>query len=131
MALRILAGAEVLDISDNFGVGYYTSYSILHDTVEVMACILRFPKLPRFEECIPKTARDFKISRTQFNPLDKCVGARDGICIKLKKPKHESITASFHCRKGYYAIAIHAVCDTNYVFRYIPPVFVVVPHKIF
>ena len=116
--LGILAGAEVLDVCHIFQIGNSTAYNVLHETVNVMNSVLRFPKLPREEDALHAAARDFKLSRSQFNPLDGCVGALDGICMKLKKPKNESIPASFYCRKGYYAIPVQAVCDSNYLFRY-------------
>ena len=118
ITLRILAGAEVLDVRQIFSVGNPTAYSILHDTVEVINKTMRFPMLPKEEDAVHKASRDFKVSRTNLNPLDGFVGALDGIYIKLKKPNNESIPASFYCRKGYYAIPVQAVCDSKYIFRY-------------
>ena len=91
---------------------------MLHDTVDVMNSVLRFPKPLRAEDSLNAAGRDFKLSRSQSNPLDGCMGALDGICIKLKKPKNEIIPASFYCRKGFYAIPVQAVCDSIYLFRY-------------
>ena len=96
--LRMLAGAEVLHVRYIFQIGNSTASNVLHDTVDVMNSVLRFPKLPTTGDALHAAAREFKHSRSQFNPLDRCVGALDGICIKLKKPKNESIPASFHCR---------------------------------
>ena len=115
---RILSGAEILDVCFIFKIGRSTAYNVLHDTVQEMNRVLRFPKLRRAVDELHKIARDFKVSRSQVNPLDGCVGALDGICMKLKKPRNESIPASFYCRKGYYAIPVQVVCDSNYLLRY-------------
>ena len=101
LTLRILAGAEILDVCTVFKIGNSTAYAILHDTVDVMNKIPRFPKLPRSEDELHKIWRAFKTSRSQFSPLDGCVGALDGICMKLTKPRNDNIPASFYCRKGY------------------------------
>ena len=118
LTLRILAGAEILDVCTVFKIGNSTAYAILHDTVDVMNKILRFPKLPRSEDELQKISRAFRTSRSQSGPLDGCVGALDGICMKLKKPRNDNIPDSFYCRKGYYAIPVQAMCDSNYIFRY-------------
>ena len=115
---RILAGAEIIDICSVSKIRNLTAYHILHEAVEEMNRVLRFAKLPRDEDALHKIAREFKISRSQFNPLDGSVGAMDGICMKIKKSKNESIPASFYSRKVYYAIPVQAVCDSNYLFRY-------------
>ena len=107
----------MLDVCQIFNVGNSTAYSILHDTAEVIKKTVRFPKIPKEEDALHKASRDFKVSRTNFNPLDGCVGALDGICIKLKKPNNESIPPFFYCRKGYYAIPVQAECDSKYTFR--------------
>ena len=68
------------------------AYNVHHDTVDVMNSVLRVPELPRADDTLHTAARDLKFSRSQFNPVDGCVGALDGICMKLKKPKNESIS---------------------------------------
>lgn len=99
ITLRILSGAEIVDVCDVFGIGNSTAYTILHDTVEVVNTVLRFPRLPRSEEEFRKTSRAIKISGAHSSPPIGCVGAFDDICMKLKKPKNESIPATFYCRK--------------------------------
>ena len=98
---------------------------MLHDTVDVMNSLLHFPKLPRAEDALHSASRDFKLSRSHFNPLNGCVGTLDG-CVrtldgmfgKIKETEEREYTASFYCRKGYYAIPVQAVCDSNSLFRY-------------
>lgn len=116
--LRILAGAEVLDVGLTYKIACGTVYDILHDTVEALDKVLQFQKIPRSTEGLSEVARGFKLSRSQVSPLDGCVGALDGICIKMRQPLRESFPASFYCRKGFYAIPVQAVCDSNYIFRY-------------
>ena len=118
ITLRVLAGAEVLDVAPAYCIVCGTVYNILHGTVRVFDTVLQFPRLPRPREELEKVARGFKPSRSQLNPLDGCVGALDGICIKMRQPPRDCNPASFFCRKGYYAIPVQALCDSNYVFLY-------------
>ena len=127
--MGIPAGAEVLDISHNFGIGYFTAYYILHDTVEVMNSVFLFPKLPCSEAGMQKTAMDFKISRSQISPLDECVGALDGICRKLKNQRMRVYQLLFTAVRATtrFRSKRYAMLTTCFVMR---PVFAVVPHTI-
>ena len=56
----------------------------------VLDKVLSFPKLPTTEEGLHGVARGFKTSRKHTSPLDGCVGALGGICIKIAKPDRGS-----------------------------------------
>ena len=47
-----------------------------------------------------------------------CVGALDGICVNIKKPAVGELPASFYSRKGFYALPVQALCDSDHMFRY-------------
>lgn len=85
VTLRILAGAQVLEVGLTYKVACGTVYDILHDKVEAFDKVLKFPRLPRATEGLNKIARGFKLSRYQSSPLDGFVGVLDGICIKMKE----------------------------------------------
>ena len=118
ITLRILAGGAVIDIMAICGIGSATAYNVLHDTVAVLDHVLKFPRLPKEDRDLEKGARGFKTSRWNNSALDGFVGALDDICIEIRKQHEDSIPASFFCRKGYCAIPIQAVSDSNYMFLY-------------
>ena len=93
--LRVLAGAEVVDVALNFGIGVATVYHIFHEVVKKLDRVLQFPKLARSHHRLRNIALKFKLSRSQNSPLDGCVGALDGICITIAKPDRESNPAFF------------------------------------
>ena len=95
ITLRILEGAEFLDVSLSFAIGISTTYTIFHKMVWVLDKVLSFPKLPTTEEGLHGVARGFKTSRRHTSPLDGCVGALNGICIKIAKPDRGSNPAFF------------------------------------
>lgn len=50
------------------------------------------------------------------NPLPGCVGALDGICIKILNPSDRFHHSTFYCRKGFYALPVQALVDSSYRF---------------
>ncbi len=53
--------------------------------------------------------------------LHGCVGALDGIAIQIQLPNTREApnTSTYYNRKGFFAIAVQAVCDANYRFTYV------------
>jgi hypothetical protein len=45
------------------------------------------------------------------------VGAIDGTLIRISRPHEDCDPDGFHCRKGYHAINVQAVCDFRGIFR--------------
>ena len=62
-------------------------------------------------------SEELQLSRSPANPLPGCVGALDGICIKIKKPATNQLPSTFYCRKGFFAILVQALVDSSYRFR--------------
>ena len=72
--------------------------------------------LPENVDDLMALSQRFKLSRSPHSPLSGCVGALDGIAVKVKKPSHEHDPASFFCREGYYPIPVQAIADSDYCF---------------
>lgn len=100
ITLRRLSGPEVLDIALTYSNAIATVYDVIHDTVRALDIVLQFPKIPRSRRDLEKVARGFKLSRSQINPLDGCVGALDGMCNKIRQPPRERNPASFFVEKA-------------------------------
>jgi len=116
ITLRMLAGASYLDLRLCFNVSVSSIYRIFHDTCQAIMEALRLPGISRSWEDLHRASIEFKLSRRFKNPLSGCVGALDGIAIKIAKPRCNERPAAYFCRKGYYAIPVQALVDANYRF---------------
>ena len=116
ITLRMLAGARYGDLMLLYCIKQCTVYNVFHDTVDALNEVLKFPLLPKTDEGLRRLANEMKLSRCRGNPLTGCIGALDGICIKIDKPRAELNPALFYCRKGYYAIPVQALVDHSYRF---------------
>ena len=118
ITLRILGGGNYIDIMLAYRVQEATIRRIFHDTCHALSCRLRLKGFPTTIAALQEIARRFQSSRKSTNPLPGCVGALDGICIKIKKPKRHENPALFYCRKGFYAVPVQALVDSDYIFRF-------------
>lgn len=118
ITLRLLAGASYLDLMLAYQVGEETIRDIFQNTCDGLMARLRLKGFPKSQAGLRSIARQFQTSRKDVSPLSGCVGALDGICIKIKKPEPEENPAMFFSRKGFYAIPVQALVDSNYIFRF-------------
>ena len=118
ITLRILAGGNYIDIMLAYGVQESTIRRIFHDTCHALSRRLRLKGFPTTIAGLQEIARRFQSSRKSTNPLPGCVGALDGICVKIMKPKRHENPALFYCRKGFYAVPVQALVDSDYIFRF-------------
>jgi len=58
----------------------------------------------------------FKNSRSPPSPLNGCIGAIDGIAIKIRNPHDDLNLSNFYCRKQFYALPLQALVDATYRF---------------
>jgi hypothetical protein len=119
LTLRILADAFYLDMMLTFRVAKSTVFKIVWGTFqEIDDCIL-LPGIP-FANAkeLRRMAVDFTNSRNPPSPLHGCIGALDGILLRVSKPADLYHPAKFYCLKGYYALPFQAVVDSRYNVRY-------------
>jgi hypothetical protein len=114
LTLRILAGASYHDLMMLFHLGRSTIFGICFRTVPAITKRLRLSGIPLDnEDLLNEIATGFAHSRDGGSPLFGCVGAVDGIAIKIQKPHDEDNPASYFCRKGFYSVPVQAVVDSN------------------
>ena len=113
VTLRILAGGNYIDIMLSYSVQESTIRRIFHDTCHALSRRLRLKRFPTTIAGLQEIARRFQSSRKSKNPLPGCVGALDGICVKIMKTKPHENPALFHCRKGIYAVPVQALVDSD------------------
>lgn len=99
-----------------FEVGRSTVYQVFKETRQVLNNALDLPGLPDSIDGLRHLADDFQRSRSPPSPLPGCVGALDGISIRIKKPSKDEHPATFYCRKGFYALPIQALVNSDYRF---------------
>lgn len=116
ITFRMMAGGSVYGCMVQFEVGRSTVYQVFRDTRNTLNAFLDLTGLPNTKAGLKKLSDDFQRSRTPESPLPGCVGALDGIAIRIKKPSRHEHPATFYCRKGYYAIPVQALVDSNYRF---------------
>ena len=116
--LRYLAGGQVYDISDRFGLERSTVYY----RIQLVLDALRRPELceaigkvefQNEREWLSLQARRFQGLRIS-NPLSSgCVGALDGLAIKIVTPPVSFNPQAYSNRKGYSSLCCQAICDAQ------------------
>jgi hypothetical protein len=118
LTIRFLAGGSYLDIFTKHQVGISTVYEILWDTCEAIgkAIPINFPFNSTDE--MEKLEREF--SSKCKGQLAGCVGAIDGLAIKIEQPKlTDAINPkSYYNRKGFFSMNLQAMCDATRKFTY-------------
>ena len=120
IVLHILAGASDIDLMMLWQVARPTIYQVFHETSEAILKSLPFDDFPRtIPEC-SFLSHVFHVSRRRNNPLPGCIGALDGIAIRITKPRASDCfdPASYFHRKGFYALPVQAICDSRYRFTF-------------
>jgi hypothetical protein len=120
--LRWCAGASYWDVLDMHGMaGTGTLHLRIWEVLEIIDEVFTFPlleaiiALERPEtnsaglQALQEMADTFE--RKTSGVLKGCVGAIDGIAIKITKPKD---AVKHWCRKGFYSLNVQAICDQEH-----------------
>jgi hypothetical protein len=111
--LRALAGGHRHDISDKFGFrSGSTFYRIFDKTLLAIDKQLDFPSF--FGTAEEMDAREHGFAAKSRFCVRGCIGAIDGLAIKIEKPMPWDAPAEpYKNRKGFYALNLQAICDAN------------------
>jgi hypothetical protein len=126
ITLRILHGASYHDLVMFYKISTATAYNIFHDFVDA---IVRTIPMNSLQDAIRDGKKMtelpllyliyfFSISRSIPSTLSRVLGALDGIAVKVNKPSGENIQRNYWYLKGYHAIPIQAIVDSDYKFTY-------------
>jgi DDE superfamily endonuclease len=117
LTLRMLAGASYLDTVMLFAISRSSCYAVFHDTISSILSRLKMPGLP-FDDIqnLDALSQEFSESRLHANPLVGCVGAVDGIAVKIAKPRDCFVPRNYYCLKGFYSAPFQAIVDGRYRF---------------
>ena len=121
IGLRMLAGANYNDLRVGYKIHKSTIYQIFHRVVRAINRNFKITFPLNDESALRDISNGFIGSRMQGSPLSGCVGALDGIGIKIRRPWRKEVVnrQGFWSRKGFYAINVQALCDSNYRFLYV------------
>jgi hypothetical protein len=112
MTLHYLAGGSYVDIAMAYSVSVSTFYYIDDTVSDINNCLkLKFPWNDR--ERLEKISEGFTRGRS---PLHDCVGALDGIAIKIVEASSSDVdnSVTYYNRKGSFGLCVQAVCDSDY-----------------
>ena len=117
MTLRFMAGASYLDLLHLFGIKKATFYATIWQTLESLD---KCPALPdmTLEHDVNDLQRCRALSqgfanRTGARHVNGCIGALDGMALKIEEPKTAANFHKYFCRKLFHAVSVQAVCDSN------------------
>jgi hypothetical protein len=118
MTLRYLACGSYLDIAISHCVSISTFYFVVDEMLVDLdeSLSIKFPF--RSAEWLERSSIGFSRDRS---PLRGCVGALDGIAIKIYEPSAADAAnpSTYYNRKGFFALCVQAVCDFDYTFTFV------------
>ena len=114
MALRVLAGSSPLDLMQLFHIPTRTIDDIVHEVTTVLGERLEMPEVPTTYEGCRGLSDIMRRSRKKTSPFHGCIGAMDGIAIRIKKPHEQALPRDFRSHKGFFALPLQCVVDGNY-----------------
>jgi hypothetical protein len=118
VTLRWLAGGSYLYISLSHHIAISSFYCAVDKMVYELnkALVIRFPY--EDSDYLEKVSTGF--GRQGRSPLSGCVGALDGLAIKILEPARGSVAnpSTYFNRKGFFSLSLQAMCDDRYVFTF-------------
>jgi len=120
MSLRYLAGGSYLDIHDRYGVSRSSFYSLVFECLDLI--VHHYPIVfPTDAAALQELAEGFKQRQHKhMRVFLYAVGALDGILLKIRQPTVKEIAQPilYHCRKGFHAFNVQAICDAHKRYTY-------------
>lgn len=97
-----------------FHVGLQTVYEGFKETCDALVVTLELLRLPKTTFGMYQLDTIFKTSRAKRNPVSSCIGAIEGITIKIRNPSDMENTAAYYGPKGFYALPVQDLVDSDY-----------------
>lgn len=129
IGLRMLCGGSYIDyVGRAYGVrSVQTVYNCFDKLIEWIGKTFDFPLIRLLqqmrlgnEEAVKKLqemSADFALDSNGF--FIGCVGAIDGIAIRIMCPSNVADPGNYFCRKNFYAINMQAICDRQKRFTWL------------
>lgn len=119
ITIRWLAGASYLDLLAVTGLPTSTLYLRIDVMLSMMDSALKLSFNYKDIDLLQEQSEGF--SRNGRSPLRGCVGALDGLAIKIQEPslKEVSNPSVYYNRKGFFALNMQALCDYKLRFQFV------------
>ncbi|CAN0226158.1 unnamed protein product, partial [Scytosiphon promiscuus] len=118
-ALRWLAGGTIEEVMMGPNVAKSTAYRMVHDGIDaIVQCKRLRIKFPQTPEELQESADGFR-ARSSEDVLKRCVGAADGLIIRILKPnkaEHACPDRFYSGHKKTVGINLQAICNSNFAF---------------
>ena len=114
IAIRLLAGGSAMDLMQLFHIPDRSINLIFTEVLSAIHNNLSLPGIPTTTSECRWLAQVMKDSRPVRSPWHGCIGAIDGIAIKILKPREEELPRNFRSRKGFFALPLQCVVDGKY-----------------
>jgi DDE superfamily endonuclease len=118
MCLRWLSGGSYIDISVCHRVAVSSFFSNCDEIILLINRSLHILFNPADRENHERQSVAFSRG---VSPLSGCVGAIDGLAVRIAEPRGSEIPnpSSYYNRKGFFAIVVQAMCDASYRFTFV------------
>lgn len=121
LTLRFLAGARMIELVDIFGLDAATVRKTAAEVVVQINMHHRFP-IQSAEDLSPAALQahaDTMYARNK-GTLHGCIGALDGMCVRILKPRLTCTPNPLHYlnRKGFFSMNLQAIADGDRRFLY-------------
>jgi len=118
LALRYYAGGSYLDVCAVSGVSSSAFYEAVWTFTDAV------PGTPDLQMSMPvwdaawRQRTSAGLQRRSESPLTNVIGALDGIVVRQDRPTATEVTCpkDYWSRKGFFALNVQAICDSNYEF---------------
>ena len=121
VGLRMLCGGSYMDyVGRIYGLrSVYSVYLCLEKLIEWLNKTFEFPLVTLLKEFekgtveatkkLSEMSDDFASESNGF--FGGCIGALDGLAIRIVRPANVPDAGNYFCRKNFYAINVQAICD--------------------
>ena len=121
IGLRLLCGGSYLDlVGRTYGVQSAQSvYTYFHIFISWLDRTFSFPPvalLQRLKDGDKSALDELKLIANHF-AVDSdgvfmgCIGAIDGLAVRIRSPSNVADPSNYFCRKCFYALNVQAICD--------------------
>lgn len=118
ITLRWLAGASYLDIATSTRLPISTMYVRIDRMIHIIDSTLPLSFPCGIDEVLNNNSDGFSRGRS---PLKGCVGALDGLAIKIREPNSNDVPnpSVYYNRKGFFAMNMQGMCDHRLRFTFV------------
>ena len=129
VGLRMLCGGSYMDyVGRIYGLrSVYSVYLCLEKLIEWLNKTFEFPLVTLLKEFekgtveatkkLSEMSDDFASESNGF--FGGCIGALDGLAIRIVRPANVPDAGNYFCRKNFYAINVQAICDKKKRFTWV------------